>query len=267
MTDASAWAAAADPGRRLGHAVEHHASLGSTNDRASELLAAGVAGTAVVADHQTAGRGRRGRRWASAAGRDLAVSVGFHPRLAAGSAGLLSIAAALAIRDACAEMVPGVELRVRWPNDIVTAGGAKLAGLLIETAAEEDRLVEAVIGMGVNVNWRPAEMPAEIAERATSLAELSGHDLDRVALLARLLDRLDREVAALEAGSSPVERMREVSALEGSDVVVDVGEQVLAGRVAGIGPDGALLLDVEAGRVALTSGEVVTVRDPAAVRT
>ncbi len=107
MNDAS-WSAAADPSRRIGRTVEFHAEIGSTNDRAREALAAGGGdGLAVVADLQTAGRGRRGRTWSSPAGVNLMVSVGVRPRIEGSDAGLLGIAAALAVRDACAAQVPG----------------------------------------------------------------------------------------------------------------------------------------------------------------
>jgi BirA family transcriptional regulator, biotin operon repressor / biotin---[acetyl-CoA-carboxylase] ligase len=118
-----------------------------------------------------------------------------------------------------------------------------------------------VIGVGINVNWPRAEMPPEIAGRATSLAELAGRPVDRVALLGELLTRLDGEVERLEAGGSPLDRFREASVLDGCSVRVEVGETALEGVVAGVADDGALLLDTEAGRVALAVGEVVAVRD------
>lgn len=262
MIPASDWRAAADPARRVGHAVEHHATIGSTNDRARAALAeVGGDGLAVVADLQEAGRGRRGRTWLSPAGRNLMVSVGVRPRLEPARAGLLAIGAALAVRDACDSLLPAAALSIRWPNDVVTADGLKVAGLLVETTLTDEMVVDAVIGVGINVNWPRAQMPAEIAGRAVSLADLAGAELDRVALLRALLQRLDDELSALEGGRSPVARFRECSALEGRHVAVEVGEDRLEGIVAGIGDDGSLLLDARAGRVALSVGEVVAVRD------
>lgn len=264
MIQAPDWQAAADPARRVGHAVEHLATIGSTNDRARAALAeAGGEGRAVVADHQEAGRGRRGRTWLSPPGRNLMVSVGVRPRLEPARAGLLGIGAALAIRDACHSLVPAATLSIRWPNDVVTADGLKVAGLLLETTLAGEWVADAVIGVGINVNWRREEMPGEIVGRATSLAELAGAQLDRVALLRALLQRLDHEISALEAGRSPVERFREASALDGRHVEVEVGEDRLDGIAAGIADDGSLLLDTPAGRLALSVGEVVTVRDAA----
>jgi BirA family biotin operon repressor/biotin-[acetyl-CoA-carboxylase] ligase len=266
LTDAAAWAAAGDPARRVGRRVEHHALIGSTNDRARDALRqAGGDELAIVADAQSAGRGRRGREWLSPPGVNLMLSVPLRTELRPPLAGLLGIGAALAVRDACAQVVPLAGLVVRWPNDVVAADGSKLAGLLVETALEDGALVEAVIGIGINVNWPRAGMPAEIRARATSLLELAGAEVDRVALLAGVLDALAAEVLALEAGRSPVPRLRSVSWLDGRLVELDMGEARASGRVAGIADDGSLLLDGNQGRVACSVGEIARVLDAAPV--
>jgi BirA family biotin operon repressor/biotin-[acetyl-CoA-carboxylase] ligase len=255
------WRRAADPGRRIGSRVEHHATIASTNDRAWQLLADGQPdGLAVVADLQTAGRGRRGRAWSSPAGVNLMTSVALRPRLPAARAGLLGIAAALAVRDACRAIVPAARLLVKWPNDVVADDGRKVAGLLLETALDGERLSQAVIGMGINANWAAADMPAELRDRAVSLCELAGAEVPRVALLRALLDALDGEVAALERGESPLPRLEHSSALLGSEVSVDLGDSRVDGRVAGYTDDGFLRLDTPSGSRELAVGEVVSVR-------
>ena len=237
--------------------------IGSTNDRARALLAEhGGAGRAVVADLQTAGRGRRGRSWLSPPGENLMVSVGLHAALAADRAGWLGASVALAVCRACALTAPAAGMAIRWPNDIVDGRGRKVAGLLIETAVAGDRLTEAIIGIGINANWRVAQMPVEIAHRATSLADLVGHEVDRVDLLERLLVALDEEVGALEAGRSPVGDLRDRFWLTGRPVIVEFEGGRVEGVVAGVRDDGALLLTTDSGPVALTIGEVVSVRDP-----
>lgn len=255
------WQQAADPARRVGGRVEFHAEIASTNDRARELLATdGEEGTAVVADLQTAGRGRRGRTWTSPPGVNLMLSVGLRPRLAARRAGLLGIAAALAVRDACQAMAPDSRLLVKWPNDVVAADGRKVAGLLLETALDGERLSQAVIGMGINANWATADMPPELRDRAVSLCEVAAGEVSRVALLRALLDALDREIAALETGESPVARLERVSALDGREVSVEVGHGRVDGIVAGYTDDGLLRLDTPSGPRELAIGEVVSVR-------
>lgn len=264
MTDPADWSRAADPALRIGHAVEFHAEIASTNDRARAALSEpGGDGLAVVADLQTAGRGRRGRTWISPAGANLLFSVGWRPAIAPRLAGLLGGSAALAVRDACATLVPDVGLAIRWPNDVVDRDGRKVAGLLVETALESGELAEAVVGIGVNVNWLPAEMPAEIGGSATSLQVLLGGPIDRVALLGSVLDELDAEIGALERGESPLPRLQAASWLDGREVEIDTGAATIAGRVAGIADDGSLLLDAEVGRLAFSVGEVVRVHEAA----
>jgi BirA family biotin operon repressor/biotin-[acetyl-CoA-carboxylase] ligase len=265
MTEAADWSRAADPARRVGRAIEFHAEIGSTNDRARAALAEpNGEGLAVVADLQTAGRGRRGRTWISPARANLLFSVALRPTIAPRLAGLLGIAAALAVRDACASLVPDAGLAIRWPNDVVDRAGHKLAGLLVETALEGGELVEAVVGIGVNVNWLPSEMPSEIGERTTSLQVLAGVPIDRVELLRRVLDALDGEMQALAEGRPPLEQLRASSWLDGRRVEVDTGSETISGRAAGIADDGSLLLDADVGRLALSVGEVARVHETAA---
>lgn len=256
------WDAAAEPGRRVGQAVEFHPSIGSTNDRAWELLRAGREGIAVVADLQTAGRGRHGRAWASPGGVNLMVSIGARVDLAPEHAWRLGAAAALALLEASRSVVTpssAATLALKWPNDLVDARGGKLAGLLAETAIIAGRVHDAVIGVGINVNWRRTEMPREIADRATSLCELQGLEVDRVALLGRYLDSLDQRLSAVERGRSPIDGFRAASWLTGRQVEVSAGERTCAGVVAGIGEDGSLLLETDGGQIGLGYGEVTRV--------
>jgi BirA family biotin operon repressor/biotin-[acetyl-CoA-carboxylase] ligase len=248
---------AARAGRRIGHRVEAHASLGSTNDRARDLLAGDGEGVVVLAEEQLTGRGRRGRTWSSPPGRNLTFSVAVRPRLAAVDGWQVGLGAALACRQACQ---PVADVGLKWPNDLVAADGRKLAGLLVETAIEGERLTTAIIGIGLNVNWRRAEMPAELAATATSLAELAGHDVDRVAMLGRLLDALDAEVAAIEAGRSPIDRYQRACVTLGRSVVVEGGAGTVEGRAVDLDATGSLVVETGEERVVLASGEVVRVR-------
>lgn len=263
MPPTSAWQHAADPARRIGHSVEFHAALGSTNDRARALLSDRAAeGIAVVADLQTAGRGRQGRSWLSPPGLNLMVSVGVRPRLVAANAGQLGLATALA---ACAACESVTHLLVKWPNDLYTHDGLKVGGILIETTLEGGRLADAVIGLGLNVNWRRAEIPEQVREGATSLADLAGHDLERVQLLASYLAALDAEVKLLEAGVSPVERLRGRSWLDGRRVRVAVPGGEVEGEAAGIADDGALLVRTATATRRVLFGDAVHVTPGAGV--
>lgn len=255
---ATPWQAAIRPGRRIGCAIEVHAAIGSTNDRARELLEAGEGdGRVVLAEEQVSGRGRRGRTWVSPPRLNLMLSVALRPRLAAAEAWQLPLAAALAAADACETVAPVV---LKWPNDVVAGDGRKIGGLLIETTAEAEDLTAAVIGLGINVNWRRAEMPEALREGSTSLAELAGAPVDRVALLAMLLDRLDAEVAAIEHGRSPLERYAGRCATIGETVTVSTPDGTLRGRAVALDPTGALVVETAAGRRAVPSGEVMRLR-------
>ena len=236
-----------------------HGSVDSTSERAFAALLDGSArdGDVHVADEQTAGRGRRGRSWQSPPGRNLTVSVALRPRLAAGIAWQLAVAAGLAARTACG---PHAAVDLKWPNDLVSVDGAKVGGLLVETTIDGERVTSAVVGIGINVNWRRAEMPPEIADGATSLADLAGRPIERVTLLATLLDELDAELVALEAGRSPLARYRDACSTLGSEVAVQTATGRLTGRAIEVDPHGALVVDTGSGLVALATGDVVRLR-------
>ena len=259
------WAAAARPGARLGHTVEHHAEIGSTNDRARAALAEpGGNGLAVVADRQMAGRGRMGRSWLSPSGTNLLLSVGLRPDLPIERAWWLAAAAALAVREAAASVAPAAQLAVRWPNDMVTPDGLKVAGLLTETQVEGERVVGAVIGIGINVNWRRSAMPPDIAPGATSLADLAGAPVDRLELLSSLLAVLDGEIRQVEAGASPLERFRAASWLTGRAIEVETPAGRLIGVAGEIADNGGLILDGPTLRTTVSVGEVIRVHPQAA---
>lgn len=249
---------AARPGRRVGHRVELHDAIGSTSDRARELLAhPGGEGTAVVAEMQTDGRGRRGRSWSSPPGRNLMVSVAHRPRLGAAGAWRLGLAVALAVHDACRAVAP---VHLKWPNDLVSEDGRKAGGMLVESVIEGDRVRLVVIGIGINVNWAVDEMPADISGTATSLREMTGGPVDRGALLAQLLDRLDAELAALDGGASLLGRYRAACSTLGSEVTVEIGSRTIRGTAVDVDEAGALVIRTPSGLEAVASGEVTRVR-------
>ena len=180
-------------------------SVGSTNALAVEAAQAGVKSGAWVADEQTAGRGRGGHSWHSAAGDGLYVSVLLRPRLAGADALKLSLAAGVAAVNAI-EQATGVRIALRWPNDLMdsmdgsnASAGKKLGGILTETALEggDGALSFAVIGIGINLN-QPA-MPPELEAIATSLrCSRLGQDTRREVLLPVLLHELAHEVSLVE---------------------------------------------------------------------
>jgi BirA family biotin operon repressor/biotin-[acetyl-CoA-carboxylase] ligase len=244
--------------RRVGRAVERHDVISSTNDRARELLALGGAdGMVVVAETQTAGRGRNGRTWISPAGSGLFLSAALEPRVGVDDAGMMALGTALAVQAACD---PVAAVGLKWPNDVVAPDGRKVAGILIETMLSGDRVVGAVIGIGVNVDWPPDEVPDDLRGAATSLAELAGAPVDRSALLERLLDALSAEITAIEEGRSPLPRYRLRCSTLGQRVEVAVGDRTVIGIARDIDASGALVVESDGTRHPLTGGEVISVR-------
>jgi len=174
--------------RRLGHVLFTRAEVGSTNDVAWELAQQGAdEGACVVADAQTRGRGRMNRAWHSAAGQGLALSVLLHPGCDAATLATTPLVAGLALRRGLEAL--GLDATLKWPNDLVVRG-KKLSGILAEsrrTAAGTDVIV---LGVGVNVSQARADFPAELGERATSVA-MEGRPAGREAVAAAFLNALE----------------------------------------------------------------------------
>ena len=221
-------------GQPLGRPRLHLRSVGSTNQRARELAAAGAPhGALVTAAEQTAGRGRQGRRWVAPPGRALLMSLVLRewPRL-------LPLAAGVAVAEEC-----GAEASIKWPNDVLIEG-RKVAGTLAEGRPREGWIV---LGVGFNVALRAAELPAELRPMATGL----GRPPEMLEpSLASVLDRLGRWLTA--TAGEILDAIRARDALAGRDVSWDGG----SGVAAGIDDEGRLVVDTPAGRLALGAGEV-----------
>ena len=230
-------------------ALELFARVGSTMDVARTLAEGDApAGTLVVAEEQTAGRGQKGRPWFSAPGWSLHVSLLLRPAPDPGSVlSALPLRVGLATAGAVEE-VAGVAAAVKWPNDVVTPEGRKLAGVLCEAAfVGTDRLF-VVAGIGINVGQDTADFPPELRERASSLSRESGRLIPRGPVLEALLRRLLPLTRATAGPLSEAElaELRRRDALRGRPLWLD-GQPV--GEGAGIAADGALLVRGPDGRV------------------
>lgn len=231
----------------------------STNTIAMEWAIEGAeAGSVVVTDHQTGGRGRWGRSWSSQPGRLLQFSVILRPGLPLSKAGLIATTVGLGVA-AGIETSTGLSARIKWPND-VQINGKKVSGNLIETQAEGDSLAVAIAGVGINVGWTEEEVPDEIRRRATSLAIEGAPGIDRAELLASVL-------AELEARMSVPARDLIDEATRRSDVV---GRTVRVrypdgstdeGRAEGFDATGALVLRTKTGPAIVQLAEVEQVRE------
>ena len=221
------------------------ASVDSTQRYAAELAAAGAAdGTVVVADTQTAGRGRRGRVWDDTPGASLLLSIVIRSSLAPALLPTLSLAAGVAVAEAL-ETAASVTARLKWPNDVLV-DGRKIAGILLERHG-----TAVVLGAGVNVSQR--SFPEALATRATSVAREGGR-ADREAILPAVLDAIGRWRERLEREGFEAVRARWAAlATLGGQVRVDG----VAGVALGLDDDGALLVGTVSGAVRVLAGDVV----------
>jgi len=238
--------------------IYHFFKIDSTNSVAMRLGESGEPhGTIVLAEEQTAGRGRAGRTWTSEKSAGIYCSILLRPPIPPAHAPLLTLVAGLAARDAAAEDLDTLP-DIRWPNDLLV-GGRKVCGILTEMHAEPDRLHYAVIGIGINVNQ--AKMPAELADIATSLRMETGKIHSRLELLIRLLRYLDRYYNQfLSEGADPIlHRFAEVSSyFQGKRVRITTATETFTGTTAGLESNGVLRVTRDDGRgiVPVVSGDV-----------
>jgi len=234
----------------LGREIEYHDVLPSTQTRARELAAQGIPRGIVVANEQSAGQGTRGRVWVAPKGTSLLASWIVRPAPVA--PGLFAALAGVAIARVL-ESLARADARLEWPND-VHVGGRKVAGALAHATSDGDGGV-LVLGIGINVHQRPEDFPAELRERAISLAS-AGYPLDRLALLARLTRELDRLEDTSERGAA-LDEWRRRSTFLGKAVEVRAGERPpLRGIATAIADDGALVVRTSTGTERVVAGEV-----------
>jgi BirA family transcriptional regulator, biotin operon repressor / biotin---[acetyl-CoA-carboxylase] ligase len=239
----------------LGKRIHHFFKTDSTNAVAMRLGEQGEPhGTLVLAEEQTAGRGRIGHRWHSEKTNGIYMTVLLRPAISPQQAPLITLLAGLAVRDAVVEQTDLVP-DLRWPNDLLL-GKKKFCGILTEMNAEPDRIHFVVVGIGINVNH--ARMPEELAPIATSLRIETGRTHSRVELAARLLRHLDSYYNRFlnDGPEAIVTRFSEVSSYaRGKRVRVSTPTETFTGVTDGLEPGGVLLVRRDDGRtLPVTSG-------------
>lgn len=248
--------------RWAGRTLYFFESTGSTNPDAKRFAEEGAPhGTIVVADRQTAGRGRRGRTWSSPSGKSIYFTIVVRPAFAPDKASMITLVMALSVAQAIEE-VTGLPAQIKWPNDIVVHK-KKVCGILTEMSMtpEMDEIQFVVAGVGVNTNHNGLEeFPEEIRETAASLKMESGEHIDRAGLLERILARFEENYDCFE-------RIQDLSALREAYQahLINMDTQVLvldpageyAGISRGISETGELIVERENGdRVLVYAGEV-----------
>ena len=238
--------------RIVGRRLFYYPELSSTMDEAAKLGEDGAEeGAVVVAEVQSAGRGRQGRSWVSQPG-NLLVSVLFRPTLEALPfiSILGGIAAARAVRK-----VTGLDPRIKWPNDLLI-GGRKAAGILAESAIVGDTVWYAVLGVGMNVSLETEETQ-EISSFATSVNAAAAQEVPRENLLRQFLMDLDALYLALGQGKSPIEEWQGLLETTGQRLEATWGEDTYTGVAEGTDELGNLLLRQDDGAlITLTAGDV-----------
>ena len=204
--------------RWAGQNLFYYEEVDSTNTSMMKLGEAGaVHGTVVVADQQNKGKGRRGRSWVSPPGTNIYMSLLLRPEFEAVKAPMLTLLMAYSVAEALMELEQ-VDAKIKWPNDIVL-NKKKICGMLTEMMMKEQEIDYVIIGVGINVNGE--SVPQELKESATTLRMETGRELSRAALLARVMEKFEKNYEQFcEAG--------DLSALQKdyNRILVNVGKEV-----------------------------------------
>ena len=255
------------PPRRFGQPRFYFDTIDTTMREATERAEAGAPeGSLVVANTQTAGRGRLGRSWISEPDTGLYFSLVLRPDVPAAQAPLLTLALGLGVADGLAEAA-SVLCDLRWPNDVLLAD-RKCAGILVEMSSADESVRYAVAGVGINVNQ--ATMPPELASIATSLLIETGRPHDRDVVLDSVLDNAERYYEYLRGkhlrgeeftnhGAAPIIEAfsRKSTYVRGKSVVVENGGSRIYGKTAGLDETGLLMLETAPGQIEfIVSGSV-----------
>ncbi len=233
----------------VGREIKYYSVLESTNERAKQLAKEGYnEGTVVIADEQTGGKGRLGRRWFSPPGSGLWLSIILYPELEADRVPLMTIIASLAVYDVIESL--GLITEIKWPNDILIKGH-KVCGILSEMSVGSTGINYVITGIGLNVNQ--TYFPEEIREFATSLRIELGKELNRAYLLQIILEAFERYYFMLTRGKIDLlinlwkERMKIIN----KRIQIKNGQEIASGIVIDISNGGELILRDDTGNIHL----------------
>jgi len=231
----------------------------STQDELRLLAEEGaVEGTVVMAERQTKGRGRLGRNWVSPPGKGIWMSLLLRPPVPLPLTPQLTLLAAVALSRAISATVPSLPIGIKWPNDLLV-GGRKISGILLESAAEDERLKYVVVGMGISVNLDADDYPEDMLAKVVSLKMASGETIDRSELAACILEQFEKLYGLyLEQGFDPIRTLWEARSVTlGRPAVLYTPQGEVNGIPRGLDDMGGLLVDLPDGsRRTIYSAEV-----------
>lgn len=234
----------------IGRTIQHFSTLPSTQLIAHDEAQNGaVSGTVVIAEEQTAGRGRMARQWSSVSGKGIWMSVIIRPTLTPQQAPQMTLVAAVAVTRAIQE-ITGQEPDIKWPNDILIHG-KKVTGILTELQTDPDRVKSVILGIGMNVNQDETDFPDELKEIATSLKICTGETIDRARLVAKVFSFLELYTKMYEKhGFGPIKILWEgFSNTTGKRIRAVMLNETIVGKALGISDEGVLEVLLDDGSV------------------
>ena len=236
---------------RLGHTIRYFEEITSTQTFAHELVRNGAKdGTVVVAESQSAGKGRMARPWESTKGKGIWMTIIIRPNVLPHQAPQFTLIAAVAVVNAIKSLHKSINPEIKWPNDILI-DGKKCTGILTEMIAEMDGVQALLIGIGINVNQQKEDFPEELQNIATSLSIEANEKLNRAKLIATTLKYLEKYIDLyLQVGFEPIKTLwEEFSGTIGKRIKATTLREVVEGMAIGITSDGVLEVKVDDGEI------------------
>ena len=250
-------------GKFIGHQLHYYEEIGSTNDEAFRLGMKGVPeGTVLIAESQSAGKGRMQRVWHSPAGANIYTSIILRPDFEVARAPQISIATGVAVAETLDLYCPG-KVQLKWPNDALI-GGKKVCGILAQMKLAGAAIDFVVVGIGINVNINRKQFPQDIQEIATSVAIEAGHEISRLELIIRLYENLAKWYKQLlQNGFRPImEKWLSCSSMIGQPVSVLFQEEAVSGTAIGLDDDGSLILLAAGNKeIIVSAGDATVIKE------
>ncbi len=241
----------------IGRNIHYFNSLSSTNTKAKEIAIQAKEGTIIVAEEQIRGKGRLGRSWTSPKGKGIWMSIILKPKVDPAKVAKITLIGAAAVNQGLKDI--GIKSYIKWPNDIII-DGKKVCGILTEMSCELNMINYVIMGIGINVNLGREDFDDELIDKATSLKEVVGEEIDRKKLLAYVLNHFEElYIPFKESGdiSKTIQVSRRESILIGKEVRIINGDTEKSGKVLGIDNEGQLIVEHGDGSIEeLFSGEV-----------
>lgn len=231
----------------------------STNIRAREMAVTGAPeGTVIIADTQTAGRGRKGRWWHSPENGGIYMSLVLRPQLSPADAPRITLMTAVALVEALAAFTD-TAVQIKWPNDLLT-NQKKICGILTEISTEMDMVEYVIVGIGMNVNMRADAFTGSLENIATSLCIETGQTFDRSKVVKTILEKFEKTYNLFNTrGFEPIiEQWKTLSNIIGKTISIDVLGKLQQGRVLDVDNSGVLIMEDPHGNVhRFYSGDVI----------